>query len=206
MILDRPTLTARLSAADRFEAVDPARRSAVALVLFADDDGLARRTVVTRRSSRLRAHPGQWAIPGGRIDAGETADEAARREAREEVGLVLGPDDLVGRLDDFVTVAGYAITPLVYWSTADPTLLRPESPEEVASVHVVDLAELDVDVELVDDPTLPTPVIRLPFRDRHVHAPTGAILHQLREVGLGRWTTVRHYSAPVRLGEQPPPA
>jgi len=62
------------------------RAAAVALTLVADDSGAAC-FVLTRRAARLRAHSGQWALPGGRIDPGETPLEAAIRETREEVGI-----------------------------------------------------------------------------------------------------------------------
>lgn len=65
---------------------DGRRRAAVAEVLLADDEGRAC-FLITRRAATLRNHTGQWALPGGRIDTGETAEDAALRELREEVGL-----------------------------------------------------------------------------------------------------------------------
>lgn len=74
--------------------------------------------ILTRRALHLRKHAGQWALPGGRIDAGETAEQAALREMAEEVGLELGEDAVLGRLDDFVTRSGFVITPVVIWAGA----------------------------------------------------------------------------------------
>ena len=69
--------------------------------------------VLTRRAKTLRRHAGQYALPGGRVDPGETAVEAALRECREEVGLNPEPGDVIGLLDDFVTESGFCITPVV---------------------------------------------------------------------------------------------
>jgi 8-oxo-dGTP pyrophosphatase MutT (NUDIX family) len=62
------------------------KRSAVGIALVPDPDGLV--FLLTRRAATLRGHPGQWALPGGRAEPGETA----RRELDEELGLGLGPD------------------------------------------------------------------------------------------------------------------
>ena len=69
--------------------------------------------ILTRRALTLRRHAGQWALPGGRVDAGETPEETALRELDEEVGLKLDADAIIGRLDDFVTRSGFHITPVV---------------------------------------------------------------------------------------------
>ncbi len=68
----------------------------MALVLLPDDEGRAC-FLLTRRADRLRAHARQWALPGGRIDPGETAEGAALRELAEEVGLTLGAYAVLGR-------------------------------------------------------------------------------------------------------------
>jgi hypothetical protein len=69
---------------------------------------------------------------------------------------------------------------------------------EVARVHVVPLADLDVAPELVTIPESDRPVIRLPLLGGWVHAPTAAVVHQFSEVVLhGRGTRVDHYEQPV---------
>jgi 8-oxo-dGTP pyrophosphatase MutT (NUDIX family) len=173
------------------------RAAAVALVLLPDAE--ARPCfVLTRRAGGLRRHSGQWALPGGRLDPGETPEAAALRECREEVGLALPEDAVLGRLDDYATRSGFVITPVVVWSGA-ARALEPD-PEEVAEIHRVPLAELDRPgvPHLRRIPESERPVISIPLVGTHIHAPTAAILFQLREVAIwGRATRVGHYEQPV---------
>ncbi|MFI5316374.1 MAG: NUDIX hydrolase [Myxococcota bacterium] len=174
-------------------------RAAVAATLVGDGEGRAC-FLITRRSSRLRDHPGQWALPGGRVDPGETAEETARRELHEELGLELPAAAALGRLDDFATRSGFAITPVVFWGGAQPRLAA--NPDEVDQVFVVPVAELDRPEipELRSIPESDRPVLSLPIPmlGTSIHAPTAAVLFQLREVALhGRATRVSHYEQPV---------
>ena len=140
--------------------------------------------LLTRRAARLNAHAGQWAIPGGRLDPGETPLEAALRELHEELGLRLGPDDLLGRLDDYPTRSGYVISPFVFWGGADPGL-EPD-PTEVHSVHRIAFRELcrADSPRFVTIPESERPVVQLPIGRDLIHAPTGAVLYQFRRVAL----------------------
>jgi 8-oxo-dGTP pyrophosphatase MutT (NUDIX family) len=173
------------------------RAAAVALALLPDADG-APAFVLTRRAAKLKTHQGQWALPGGRVDPGETPAGAALRELREEVGLSLGADAVLGLLDDYPTRSGYCITPVVAWAGADAEL-SPNA-DEVAVAYRVPLAELErPDVpRLRRIPESERPVISIPLLGTHIHAPTAAILFQLREVALrGDATRVAHFEQPV---------
>lgn len=153
--------------------------------------------VLTRRSAKLRAHKGQWALPGGRLDPGESTRDAALRELDEELGVNVDPDRVLGELDDFVTRSGYRITPTVIWAADLPFEPVPRE-AEVASVHVIALRDLDVEPHFVAIPESSRPVIQVPLVGSRIHAPTGAILYQFREVVLhGRHTRVAHYEQPV---------
>ncbi len=168
---------------------------AVALVTGKADEAAF---VITRRASSLRKHTGQWALPGGRIDDGETITTAALRELDEEVGLRCSPDQVLGLLDDYPTRSGFVITPVVVWAGAD-AVLSP-NPHEVAEAHRVPLADLDAPgvPRLFDIPESDRPVISVPLLGDFIFAPTAAVLYQLREVALyGRGTRVAQYDQPV---------
>jgi 8-oxo-dGTP pyrophosphatase MutT (NUDIX family) len=194
----RARARANLAAFDRRAIpLDGRRPAAVAVVLLADDEDRAC-FLLTRRAATLRAHATQWAFPGGRIDPDETPERAALRELREEVGLRLEPDSVLGLLDDYATRSGYVITPVVMWG-GSPGALSP-SADEVASVHRVPLADLDRPgvPRLVTIPESDRPVIQVPLLSTLIHAPTGAVLYQLREVVVhGRPTRVHDLEQPV---------
>ena len=157
--------------------------------------------ILTRRSLKLRTHPGQWALPGGRIDPDETAEQAARREAKEEIDMDLTAQCLIGKLDDFITRSGFIMRPLVFWGGKASNLQA--NPDEVDAIHRIPISEfmradapmLDHD-EIATDPSS-SPVLRMPIGDSWIAAPTAAILYQFREVCiLGRPTRVAHFDQP----------
>lgn len=172
------------------------KRAAVCVIVTGEAGEAA--LLLTRRAARLSTHSGQYALPGGRLDEGESALEAARREAREEIGLQLGPEDFIGRLDDYPTRSGYLITPLVAW-LAEGTRLE-ANPAEVARIYRVPLTELARPgaPQFISIPESDRPVIRYPILGTLVHAPTAAVLYQFVEVALhGRDTRVAHLEQPV---------
>ena len=189
---------ANLAAFERRAAdLEGRRAAAVAAVLLPDDEGRAC-LLLTKRAATLRSHTRQWALPGGRMDPGETAEGAALRELREEVGLALDDGAVLGLLDDYPTRSGYVITPVVVWAGGDVGL-QP-NPDEVASVHRVLLDDLDAPEvpRLVQIPESDRPVIQLPILSTLVHAPTAAVVFQVREVVVhGRPTRVDHFEQPV---------
>jgi 8-oxo-dGTP pyrophosphatase MutT (NUDIX family) len=168
------------------------KRAAVVLALTEADDGSG------EAASGLRRHAGQWALPGGRCDPGETLEGAALRELEEELGLRLPPEHVLGVLDDYPTRSGYAIAPVVAW-LADPGEIRPD-PGEVASVHFIRLDSIAgaAAVRFETIPESPRPLIRLDVGGgHHIHAPTAALVYQLRELAAGRITRVADLEQPV---------
>ena len=153
--------------------------------------------LLTRRSVKLKKHAGQWALPGGRMDAGETPEETAVRELAEEVGLKLEMENVIGRLDDYTTRSGFTIKPVVVWG-GHVTGLHP-NPAEVQSIHRIPLAELlrsDAPI-LHNIPESKHPVLLMPIGQSWIAAPTAAILYQFREVCLlGKPTRVAHFDQP----------
>jgi 8-oxo-dGTP pyrophosphatase MutT (NUDIX family) len=174
------------------------KRAAVAIVLVeAGDAAGGTALVLTRRAAGLRSHGGQWALPGGRCDEGETPVIAALRELQEELGLELGPAQVLGLLDDYPTRSGYLITPVVLWSAKDAVITA--NPDEVASVHRIALSDIEradaFDFTLIPEST--RRVIRFRHAGQLIHAPTAALIYQFREVLAGRNTHVAELEQPV---------
>jgi len=152
--------------------------------------------ILTRRAGHLRRHANQWALPGGRIDGKETPEQAALRELREEVALELPPEAVLGRLDDFSTRSGFAITPVVVWAGDARAMVA--NADEVASIHRIALDEfLRPDAPMLEHGAHAHPVLRMPVGENWIAAPTAAFLYQFREVCLrGQHTRVSHFEQP----------
>jgi len=158
--------------------------------------------LLTRRPRTMRRHAGQWALPGGRLDEGETTIEGALRELHEEVGLHLPASRVLGVLDDFATRSGFVMTPVVVWGGSAVHLVP--QPEEVASIHRIPLTELlRSDAPILRQSDAPvaersgSPMLRMPIGSDYIAAPTAALLYQFRELCLaGRATRVAHFEQP----------
>ena len=208
-MLTEESLRATLAGFDRQAADRPDLRPAAVTITLVTTGPAADhvQVLITRRASKLRTHAGQWALPGGRVDAGESVVAAARRELAEELGLELPESAVLGLLDDYPTRSGYVITPVVLWAGPVHAGVRPARPGErelrprrgeVAAVYGIPTDQLDIEPLFVSIPESDAPVIRLPLMGRYVHAPTGAVLYQFRELALrGRVTRVRHLEQPV---------
>ena len=196
----RERLAANIDALERHEIADPAlRRAGVAIVVVQNEQGSEASILLTKRPESLRRHAGQWALPGGRLDEGETVEEAALRELNEELRLELSSDAILGLLDDYPTRSGFRITPVVVWGGVvehiDP------DPVEVAFVLRVPFRQLDsAEIPLLTPteegkpPVLSAP---LPITGGVVYAPTAAMLYQFREVAMrGLATRVAHFDQP----------
>ncbi|MBJ8348519.1 CoA pyrophosphatase [Antrihabitans sp. YC2-6] len=172
------------------------RHAAVVVAVGVNADSVPA-VLLTMRPARMRAHPGQFALPGGAIDPGESVAQAALRELREELAIEADESDIVGRLDDYATRSGYVISPLVLWIGDRIQHTVPNS-AEVAEVLLPTIAEVDVEPRFIRIPESDRPVIQWPYKGALIHAPTGAIVYQFREVVLrGRSTRVSHLEQPV---------
>lgn len=174
------------------------RQAAVALVVHRQNDRLG--IWLIERASTLRVHPGEWALPGGRVEPGESVVDAALRELAEELTAVIDPRDVLGRLDDVVTDSGFIISPVVCW--IDGHLIARANPAEVAAVHFVTLEELLVKPSFAENSRCDPRTIKFPVGEVIIEAPTGAILYQFAEVALRTTTlaagSIEHPEAGVR--------
>ena len=197
----RRNIAARCAAFARLPESEPARglkRAAVAIALVeAGDAASGTALLLTLRAAGLRAHRGQWALPGGRCDEGETPVMAALRELHEELGLEPGSGDVLGLLDDYPTRSGYLITPIVVWAAGSGAIAP--NPSEVASVHRIALGDIERNdaFDFVAIPESTRRVIRFHHAGGLIHAPTAALIYQFREVLQGRHTRVTELEQPV---------
>ena len=193
----RDRMAHNLASHDRSVVAPGDRRAAAVAITVSIANGVPN-FILTRRSSSLRAHSNQFALPGGRLDPGEDAPHAARRELEEEIAVATAQSDVLGLLDDYETRSGYVITPVVLW--VDDIAAMQAQPDEVDEIYVIGLAELfgnDSPRWITIDES-PRPVLQLPLRDRLIHAPTGALLWQFREVALaGRLVRTSEVEEPV---------
>jgi len=155
--------------------------------------------LLCRRAAKMNRHAGQWALPGGKLDEGETAIDAALRELHEELGLQLTQENVLGLLDDYTTRSGFVMTPVVLWAGHNAQVI-PE-PTEVAYAYRIGLHELcrADSPRFVSIPESDQPVVQIPLSGDLIHAPTGAVLLQLRWVCVeGRINKrVDHLEQPV---------
>lgn len=96
--------------------------------------------LLTQRPANMRDHPGQVAFPGGKIDAGEDAVEAALREAEEELAIARNAVQVIGTTDVYHTGTGFVVTPVV--GVLPPDLAITPSPAEVEAWFEVPVAHL----------------------------------------------------------------
>ena len=179
----RDRIAVNLAAFSRIEIpTEDRRQAAVAIVVAPTDRGPV--YLLTRRALHMRRGAGNYALPGGNVDPGEDSIDAARRETEEELGVVLPREAAIGLLDDFLTLGGHVVTPVVFW-TPEPVTLVP-NPDEVHDAWQVPLADLD-------HPRAPRrsrhpdggpPILKMYSRGGWLNPPTAAWLYQFREVCL----------------------
>lgn len=158
-----------LAARPAIEIVAPQHRRACVLIpLIRNGDHWS--ILFTQRAENLAAHSGQISFPGGSVEEGETLEEAATREAEEEVGIPPDRVELIGRLDDVVTHSGFLVAPYVGVIHEPVEYVMQES-------EVVEIFEVSVEA-LLD---LRNPEVRyVPFRKKQF--PAYFYHHEGREI------------------------
>lgn len=196
----RECITARLAQFNRnANRNSRLRQAAVALTIIDREQDDSASFLLTRRPTHLHRHGGQYALPGGKRDQDESAQETALRELREEMGIGLTEKHVLGMLDDYQTRSGFNITPVVVWAGSNRNL--DPDPNEIARVFRIPLDDLkSPDIPCLETttagehPVLSTPLATLGHR---VFAPTAAFIYQFREIVIfNRHTRVAHLDQP----------
>ena len=168
----------------------PLMQAAVLVPLVVRDEGLT--VLLTQRTAHLLHHGGQISFPGGRMEPGDAdAVAAALRETEEEIGLARDSIDVIGRLDEYATITGFHITPVV-GLLHPPLVFRPDE-FEVAEIFEVPLSFImDPANHKTDSRLLPSGEKRwfyaIPYEDRYVWGATAGMLVNLQEVLSALWT------------------
>lgn len=189
----RETIEANLRRFERRESSLAQAPAAVAVTVLLEGDVAV--LPIFQRPHSMSRHAGQMAIPGGRVHDGEDVVDCALRELDEELGIRLGRDAVLGKLDDFDTRSGFTITPVVVWSGAGAETVHP-SPAEVKRLFLVDARVLRRAV--AEASHVPPDEFSLRFPEVEVFAPTAAMLYQFSEVALdGRPCRVADFFQPA---------
>lgn len=177
--LDLPGLRRRLGRTRALaELPEGFRRAAVLVPILTTPRGAE--LLFTVRSVTLRNHAGQIAFPGGALEPGESPEDAARREAWEEVGIDVPARDVLGRLGDLPSPAGYQATPVVATACAPRAYrLDPNEVQEVFTVPLDELRALRPTSETRPFRGGSRVLHRYAWRDRDIWGFTGNVLREL---------------------------
>ena len=159
------------------EALAQAKGAAVLIPVVAHKDEAT--VLLTQRASSLRNHSGQIAFPGGRIDGGESAVQAALREAEEEIGLTVSHIEPIGHMDYYFTGTGYRISPVV--AIVTPPFDLTLNAQEVDSVFEVPLSFLMRPANHKRVTQDGRSFYAMPFGDRYIWGATAGMLRGLYE-------------------------
>jgi 8-oxo-dGTP pyrophosphatase MutT (NUDIX family) len=148
------------------------RHAGVLLLLYPCEEGLC--LVLTRRTETVQSHQGQISLPGGSLEEGESAVQAALREAQEELAVDPGQVEVIGQLSRlYIPPSGFCIYPTVAYTGRRPEFVPFDA--EVAEVieeplaHLLDSATCTEEVwQLRGQP------VRVPFYQIGVHKVWGA--------------------------------
>jgi 8-oxo-dGTP pyrophosphatase MutT (NUDIX family) len=167
----------------------PLTAAAVLVPLVVREEGLT--VLFTQRTAHLIHHGGQISFPGGRVESDDPDPEAAAlRETEEEIGLARAAIDVIGRLDDYITITGFHITPVV--GLLHPPLVFSPDEFEVAEIFEVPLSFImDPGNHRRDSRMLPSGEKRyfyvLPYQERYIWGATAGMLVNLYEVLSDLW-------------------
>jgi 8-oxo-dGTP pyrophosphatase MutT (NUDIX family) len=180
---DLPTFLQRALATRERETLEfSGFRKAAILVPLLQTEGHYE-LLFTVRASHLLNHAGQISFPGGRLDDGESIEEAARREAFEEVGLELPPSSVLGFLDDVPSPARYVVTPVVaVIEKPSSFVLNHDEVEEMFTVPLMALTQLEPRAEERVLEGRRRVIYFYPYRERLIWGLTGNVLRNLLEV------------------------